>query len=679
MIKKLLFSCFLIATFSFAFAQIESPQVPARMDFAGIKLHINEQARREIQADVDALTRSEKYFMIKLERVDLYFPIIERIFREENLPDDFKYLAIQESALIPDAVSTSNAVGYWQFKQASAEEVGMRVDKFVDERMNLNSATRGAAKYLKRNNFFFNNWLNALLSYNLGRGGAENVVNKKDYGAAKMDIDQKTHWYVKKFIAHKIAFEPYLGKSNAMGLRLLEFEEAGDKSLFEISKEFNVDPETLENYNKWLLKGKVPTDKTYVVLLPMSNTSPNLASNRKAQPQVEQVNSRLRTDAQEDSENKYPNVTYASGAEKSYKVKVNDLDAIIAQEGDTWSDLADRANTSPEKIWRYNDLDKNPSLVPGQFYYLKSKKNKAKVYFHTVKSGETLWELSQRYGIKLKALMTKNRMEKVVDLKTGRVLWLRNTRPASVPIEYRNVPVKIEEKKPEQPVKPVVVEEKMPEQSITAVVEEKPLITEVVIPIQEDRTEEMEIAVKEEEEKEALASKGSSELQGSPKNGEEAKPKQEIADPVVFDTTGVKFLSYPAAEVTIAKEEQKPVQKSHTVKAGETLYRISVNYGIALNDLRAWNGLLEGEAIKPGQVLLLEPVKVEAVKDTPGKPNSVVAKETYIEHEVKAGENMYKIARDYGVTIKELMEWNQKEEFNLSVGEKLKVKKPSNQ
>src|SRR4051812_40554539 len=125
----------------------QTQTVPHKIQFAGMTLTIRDDAREEIQKDVDMLTRSPKYFEVKAERARTYFPIIERIFAEERVPDDFKFLALQESALIADAVSTSNAVGFWQFKDFTAREVGMRVDNEVDERMNIVSATRGAAKY----------------------------------------------------------------------------------------------------------------------------------------------------------------------------------------------------------------------------------------------------------------------------------------------------------------------------------------------------------------------------------------------------------------------------------------------------------------------------------------------------------------------------------------------------
>ena len=64
---------------------------------------------------------NRKYLLLILDRVSIYFPIIEKILKEENIPDDFKYLSIQESSLISDAESSSNAVGFWQFKSETAK------------------------------------------------------------------------------------------------------------------------------------------------------------------------------------------------------------------------------------------------------------------------------------------------------------------------------------------------------------------------------------------------------------------------------------------------------------------------------------------------------------------------------------------------------------------------------
>ena len=116
--KKIVSTCILLVVFSILNAQ--QFEVPEKMEFAGIKLKIKNNVKQEIQEFVNALTQNKAYYLRKLALAEEYFPIIERIFKEEGLPDDFKYLIIQESAFIPDAISSSNAIGYWQFKKESA-------------------------------------------------------------------------------------------------------------------------------------------------------------------------------------------------------------------------------------------------------------------------------------------------------------------------------------------------------------------------------------------------------------------------------------------------------------------------------------------------------------------------------------------------------------------------------
>ncbi|HKZ36807.1 MAG TPA: lytic transglycosylase domain-containing protein, partial [Chryseolinea sp.] len=201
------------------------PQVPHKMQFAGMTLAIRDDARKEIQKDVNALTQSPRHHNIKVERAKTYFPIIEKVFEEERVPDDFKYLVLQESALIADAVSVSNAVGFWQFKDFTAVEMGLRVDKEIDERLNIVSSTRAAARYIKKNNFYFNNWIFALQAYQMGAGGAMKSLKDHQSGAKNMEITSATYWYVKKFLAHKVAFGDAV---KGMGqIRVLPYENHG--------------------------------------------------------------------------------------------------------------------------------------------------------------------------------------------------------------------------------------------------------------------------------------------------------------------------------------------------------------------------------------------------------------------------------------------------------------------
>src|SRR5687768_2748760 len=223
---RLFFILFLAAIIT---VKAQTPEVPHKMQFAGMTLTIRDDARREIQKDVNALTQSPRHHNIKVERAKTYFPLIEKVFEEERVPDDFKYLALQESALIADAVSTSNAVGFWQFKDFTAVEMGLRVDKEIDERLNIVSSSRAAARYIKKNNFYFNNWIFALQAYQMGAGGAMKSLPKDLSGARNMEITSSTYWYVKKYIAHKVAFEEAV--KGAGQIKAVPYEITNNKKL----------------------------------------------------------------------------------------------------------------------------------------------------------------------------------------------------------------------------------------------------------------------------------------------------------------------------------------------------------------------------------------------------------------------------------------------------------------
>lgn len=388
----------------------QTPEVPHKMQFAGMTLVIKDNARREIQEDVDALTQHPYYFNMKVERAKTYFPIIEKIFREERLPEDFKYLALQESALISDAVSSSDAVGFWQFKDFTAEEMGMRVDKDVDERMNLISATRAAARYLKQNNFYFNNWIYALQAYQMGAGGARREVGDKHNGAKHMEINEKTYWYVKKYLAHKIAFENALGGEPQ--LKLVAYETASKTSLQDIANEFKLDLEVVEEYNKWARRGAIPDDKQYTVLIPQGTYDKNftkLAISAPPKPVLVDIGD--------------------GAAIATPSLFVNGIPVVVAQPGDRLTTIADRAGISLSAFLRYNDVSIDHAIIPGRKYFIEKKKKRASEAYHKVMDGENLWMISQTYGVQLKKLRKYNRLDQNEIVNSSTMLWLSSTKP----------------------------------------------------------------------------------------------------------------------------------------------------------------------------------------------------------------------------------------------------------
>lgn len=420
------------------------PQVPQVIYFADMTLKLNEHARREIQADVNALYRNPAYFQTKLDRVNLYMPIVERVLREQGVPEDFKYLVIQESSLIPDAVSTSNAVGFWQFKKGTAEEVFMRVDNQVDERKNIVSSTRGAAIYLKKHQNHLDNWACTLVSYLMGLGGAKGYFKDQYKGKNTMDIDRNSHWYLKKYLAHKIAFEHQTGKLVSNGDFLHEHPIKGPTTLSTVAKNLGVSENHLKEYNKWT-NGQIPGDRTYVVtyiLKDIAPVRPAIASQTPSAPDARIQPSRHNAQG-------FPRVTgNHNKAVQPNEIRINNVKGILALRSGSQAQLANQARVSEKRIRRVNDLKKSDQIREGNYYYTKRKKAKAEVKEHIVQPGETLWQISQLYGIRLHSLKAKNRIYKDKDLQPGMVLNLReyrkkNEQPPIVnnlPVAQKNVP-----------------------------------------------------------------------------------------------------------------------------------------------------------------------------------------------------------------------------------------------
>jgi membrane-bound lytic murein transglycosylase D len=641
-------------------------EVPQYMEFAGMKLRIHESARRKIAADVEALQSNPKYFQLKVERIDMYFPIIERILEEEGLPDDFKYLAVQESSLISDAVSTSNAVGYWQFKKESALEVGLVIDRDVDERKHIVSATRGAARYLKRNNFYLQNWVYTLQSYITGLGGTQRSMNQRHIGQEKMDIDGDTHWYVLKFLAHKLAFEDAIGKSTQLPLTLLQYEDCKGKTLEEIASELEVPLAELELYNKWLNRKRVPENRDHIVIIP--------APTAQAEVLVAKLNN-TQAPVISDSEVEVIPVAYQAKLSAAFPVlkakksrnhnnnkvilyTINGKPGIQAQPGDNTAKLADKAGVSKEKLIMYNDLKSNEALIPGEVYYLRKKRNRAKVEEHIVTEGETLWKVSQTYGITLKALMRKNRMKRPEKLQHGRVLWLRNIRPANTPVEIRNIP------KPE-----TVIASRQPANTQESKPVSKPAVSKPA-----DKPKEVFVPRKVEKNT-PPASASSTSAQSQVPDKVAAEPVQKI-EPVkeIEDKKGDSTSIIEVQPIDTKPIDTTPIQadqqqaKLHTVITGQTLYAIAKLYHVNVSQLRLWNNLEESAGIKVGQELIVSP---------PNESDSSVSAATsqFEEYIVQTGDSLYKIAKTFSVSVNELLEWNGKTDSKVAVGEKLKVKR----
>ena len=563
-------------------------QVPARMMIGDVELHINESARKQIQKDVDRLTRSETYFNILVDRMNLYFPLIEREHRKGGIPDEIKFLSIQESALISDAVSSANAVGFWQFKDFTGREVGLRVDRQVDERLNIVSSSRGSAKYFNSNNFFFDNWPYAVIAYQAGAGGAKAHTDKRNYGQQKLNITTNSYWYLKKFIAHVVAFTPAVGRPHSEGIWLDEITNAGGKTLSQISREENVDLEELKKYNKWLKTSKVPNDKTYSILIPKTGPRPQgaVASGKQTKP----------AKISKPREKSYPTELTAGSVlpDGSTIIPINEIPAMLSKDSDDLHSISARAGLSEKAFRKYNDLKADQEIVPNKFYFIRKKKGWSKVEYHTVKDGETLWSIAQQHGIRTSSLLKKNRMSVIDELKPGRVLWLRKKRPKKEPIAYEKVGSSDKTNPTTTPTAPVVtanVTNKAVEYSVEENTEEE--VKAIEVPIVDSSAERRKVKIHTVAKGESLW--GISQLYEV--TMDDLLRWNDLPDP---DAISIGQNIQVKAPIEEASEGKKIL--IHKVQPKDTVYAISRRYNMTVDEVVELNGL-KGFALEIGQEL----------------------------------------------------------------------------
>ncbi|MDH3803661.1 MAG: lytic transglycosylase domain-containing protein, partial [Deltaproteobacteria bacterium] len=103
-----------------------------------------------------------------LKRAGRYFPYIEEKLAEAEMPDDLKYVAVAESALITTIRSSKRAAGLWQFMARTGRRYGLRKNRMLDERLDFERSTEAAITYLTQLHDTFDNWTLALAAYNCG-------------------------------------------------------------------------------------------------------------------------------------------------------------------------------------------------------------------------------------------------------------------------------------------------------------------------------------------------------------------------------------------------------------------------------------------------------------------------------------------------------------------------------
>lgn len=290
-----------------------------------------------------------------------YFPIFEEVFARYGLPQELKYMSIIESALDPVAKSRAGALGMWQFMYKTARAYGLRIDSFVDERLDVEKAADAAARYLRDAYKVFGDWTLAISSYNCGAGNVQKAIRRAgstDFWRVYEYLPRETRGYMPAFVAAMYAFT-YHGE---YGIRPAEVGMPAVCDTFEIHRNLHfkqinevvgVPMETLRQFNPQYIHEIIPGNGGICILhLPYNWSGPFMEADRDSLYKHEA--GRLLNDQL------LKNLSN-SGAETRIAYRV--------RSGDYLGRIATRNHCSVAQLKRWNHL-RSDKLRVGQILYI---------------------------------------------------------------------------------------------------------------------------------------------------------------------------------------------------------------------------------------------------------------------------------------------------------------------
>ena len=187
---------------------LEASRIKGPLDFCGEPVPLdNPEIRERLEKEMLLTLWNRPQVILWLKRASRYFPYIEKTFAEHNIPEDLKYIAVVESAMLPHAGSSQGAIGYWQFMAPTGRRYGLTIDQNIDERRNFFASTTAAVAYLQELHDLFGSWTLAAAAYNVGE-------DRLQYEKASQQVDNyyqfylplETQRYIFKIISAKLIF-----------------------------------------------------------------------------------------------------------------------------------------------------------------------------------------------------------------------------------------------------------------------------------------------------------------------------------------------------------------------------------------------------------------------------------------------------------------------------------------
>ncbi|MFT6815550.1 MAG: membrane-bound lytic murein transglycosylase D [Sphingobacteriales bacterium] len=414
-----------------------------------IPLDFNQYVKNYI--DVYTLKRREQVGKM-LGISDYYFSMFSEVFAEAGIPDEFKHLAVVESALYPLAVSRVGATGMWQFMYATALQYDLKINSEIDERRDPYLATIAASQYFTRMYEKYGDWLLVIAAYNCGPGNVNKAIRrsggKTNFWEIRRYLPRETRGYVPAFIAatyamnyneehniYPIASEYDFNTDTIMINRPMTFDQ--------ISSVLDISFEHVQYYNSTLRKAlipesalekpialRLPTEKKAEFLLIKDSVYAILDSIRENNPLfIEEYKPSVLTDA--------PELVY-------YKIRSGDNLGYIGEwfgvpptQLRNWNNIRGNNIVAGKRLRVYvpnRDVSKYENInhmtfaqkqrINGSSPRTTLERTPIKIdpnsTYYVVKSGDTLWEIAKQIdGVTVAQLKSWNNISDHRDIKPG--------------------------------------------------------------------------------------------------------------------------------------------------------------------------------------------------------------------------------------------------------------------
>jgi len=379
---------------------------------------------------IDAYTgrhREKVSYMLGL--AELYFPLFEETLDRYNLPLEFKYLAIVESALNPKARSKSGAMGLWQFMYRTGKIYDLNTTSYVDDRSDPYKATEAACQYFQYLYAMFGNWELVLAAYNGGPGTLNKAIRrsggKRDFWELRPYLPVETQGYVPAFIAvnyvmkHAALHNIYPVKPDFFSYELDTVVVHRRMNLEQVSQALRIPYEQLSFLNPTLRTNIVPaTEQGMAITLPKNKVGVFMANAATFYDVAQPVAS----------------VAYASASSVATPAPT-DRQTHKVRKGETLSSIASRYRCGVNDICTWNSIKghviqegqtlvlyTDPATAAANARAVQQDSSGGGTSYHVVQQGDTLWDIAKRNGLTVQELKELNGLGNQNELKIGQKL-----------------------------------------------------------------------------------------------------------------------------------------------------------------------------------------------------------------------------------------------------------------